>query len=114
MINRSAAIIGHEPAFIGWLKTTGVTDQTIRERSLIADRSVYLISSCLHAEELEEVVVDLFEEIFRQELKAWQPDRSHWPDTADFQLFTRWFTVETLSEVRNTGRALITEEEVGE
>ena len=111
MINRSAAIIGHEPAFIGWLKTTGVTEETIRERSLIADRSIYLISPCLHAEELEEVVEDLFEEIFRQELEAWQPDRSRWPDTADFELFTRWFTVETLSEVRDTGRSSIADEE---
>jgi hypothetical protein len=114
MINRSAAVIGHEPAFIGWLKTTGISHETIQERSRVADRSVYLIPACLQPEELEEVVEDLFEEIFCRELEAWQPDVTKWPDTADFKLFTRWFTVETFSEVHDTGRSAIAEEEAPE
>jgi hypothetical protein len=110
MLNRSAVVIGHEPAFYGWLKTTGISDETIGERKLIADRVVYLIPACQYAEEVEEVVEDIFEEIFRRELKAWQPDEQDWPDTADFELFTRWFTVDGLSQVEDVGRGAVGEE----
>jgi hypothetical protein len=110
MLNRSAVVIGHEPAFYGWLKTTGIADETIGERRATADRTVYLIPACQYPEEVEEVVEDIFEEIFLQELKTWQPDDTNWPDTADFDLFTGWFTVDGLAAVRDVGRGAITEE----
>jgi len=109
MLNRSAVVIGHEPAFYGWLRTSGITDDRIATARAIADRTVYLIPACHFPEELEEVVEDLFEEIFRRELEAWQADRSVWPDTADFALFTRWFTVEGFSLVRDAGRGRVQE-----
>lgn len=52
----------------------------------------YLIPACFYPEELDEVVEDFYEEIFRQELQAWQPDEAYWPDTVHFGLFNRWFT----------------------
>jgi hypothetical protein len=110
MLNRSAVLIGHEPAFYGWLKTTGIDDETIGERKAIADRTVYLIPACHYPEEVEEVVEDIFEEIFRRELKAWQPDEQGWPDTADFAVFTRWFTVDGVSLVEDVGRGAVGEE----
>jgi len=102
MINRSAVVIGHEPAFYGWLKTCGMTDEALVARREFADRAVYLIP--------EEVVEDIFEEIFRRELRAWQPDERSWPDTADFSLFTRWFTVDGVSMVEDVGRGAVAEE----
>lgn len=110
MLNRSAVVIGHEPAFYGWLKTAGIADGAIADRREIAEKSVYLIPACHFPEEIEEVVADLFEEIFRRELAAWQPDEKLWPDTADFDLFTRWFTVEGFSMVADLGRGPITDE----
>ncbi len=104
MVNRSAVVIGHEPAFYGWLKTCGVTDAVIEERKEAAERTVYLIPACHFSEEVEEVVEDLFEEIFSRELGRWQPDEKVWPDTTDFDLFTRWFTVEGFSVVEDVGR----------
>lgn len=110
MLNRSAVVIGHEPAFYGWLKSSGVTETAIQARREFADRTLYLIPACHHPEEIDEVVEDLFEEIFGRELEAWQPDRNVWPDTADFDLFTRWFTVEGLSVVQDVGRGSVAEE----
>jgi hypothetical protein len=110
MLNRSAVVIGHEPAFYGWLKTCGVTDESIMARREFADRAVYLIPACHFPEEVEEVVEDMFEEIFRRELKVWQPDEGNWPDTADFGLFTRWFTVDGISVVEDVGRGAVAEE----
>jgi len=113
MLNRSAVVIGHEPAFYGWLKTSGITDEAIKERKEIAERAVYLIPACHYPEEIEEVVEDLFEEILRQELGRWQPDEKVWPDTADFGLFTRWFTVEGYSVVEDVGRGHVENEPAG-
>lgn len=110
MLNRSAIVVGHAPAFITWLKTTGVSRDAICQRKTTADRTVYLIPACQFPEEVEEVVEDAFEEIFRRELKIWQPDETHWPDTADFDLFTRWFTVDGLSVVDDVGRGPVAEE----
>lgn len=110
MLNRSAVVIGHEAAFYGWLKAAGITEKTVAERREIAERAVYLIPACQYPEEVDEVVEDLFEEIFRRELEAWQPDRKVWPDTADFDLFTRWFTVEGFSEVVDVGQGPVREE----
>lgn len=110
MLNRSAVVIGHEAAFYGWLKTCGITDAAIAERQQIAERVVYLIPACHYPEEIEEVVEDLFEEIFRRELSCWQPDEKVWPDTADFNLFTRWFTVEGFSLVEDAGRGRVEHE----
>ena len=111
MINRSAVVIGHEPAFVGWLKGTGLAEDTICKQNDVAEKTVYLIPACFHPEELDEVIEDFYEEIFRQELQSWQPDEAYWPDTAHFGLFTRWFTVEAYSKVRDAGRGLIEEEQ---
>lgn len=107
MLNRSAVVIGHEVSFYGWLRTCGITDEAIRDVKQVAERAVYLIPACHFPEEVEEVVEDLFEEIFRRELARWQPDETLWPDTADFALFTRWFTVEGHSIVDDVGRGNI-------
>ena len=114
MLNRSAVTIGHQPAFIGWLKTTGVSAERIAELERLRERTVYLVPACHHPEELEEVVEDLFEEIFRRELRAWQSVEADWPDTADFELFTRWFTVDPVAAVEDGGRGPVAEEAVTE
>jgi len=111
MIQRSAVLIGHEPAFYGWLKTGGITEAAIKERQEIAGRVVYLIPPCHYPEEIDEVVEDMFEGIFVRELGRWQPDEKVWPDTADFNLFSRWFTVEGYSVVEDAGRGPVAGEE---
>jgi hypothetical protein len=45
MLNRSAVVIGHEPAFFGWLKTTGKSSDDIETLRQTSDRSVYLRSA---------------------------------------------------------------------
>jgi hypothetical protein len=113
MLNRSAVVIGHEAVFYGWLKTSGITDEAIQARKETAERAVYLIPACHYPEEIEEVVGDLFEEIFRRELARWQPEKKLWPDTADFDLFTRWFTVDGYSVVEDVGRGKVESESIG-
>lgn len=111
MLNRSAVVIGPEVAFYGWLRAGGVAELAIDEQRKTAERAVYLIPACHDADEIDEVMEDLFEEIFRRELARWQPDEKVWPDTADFDLFSRWFTVEGFAVVEDAGRGRVEEEE---
>jgi hypothetical protein len=111
MLNRSGAVIGPEPIFLEWLRTVGVTADSIRRKRLVADRRVYLIPACATADEGEEVIEDLFQEIFLRELRAWKVDASQWPDTGDFGLFTNWFTVDVVLAVDDIGRGRLAEEE---
>ena len=113
MLNRSAVVLGHKAAFYDWLKTVGITDGAIRERHESAERTAYLIPACHSPDEIEEVVEDLFEELFRRELSRWQPDQKLWPDTADFSAFTRWFTVEGFTVVEDVGRGTVESESSG-
>lgn len=107
MLNRSAVVIGPEPSFLAWLKTTGRSEESLRQQKGVADRRVYLIPACADLDEGDEVVGDLFQEIFHRELQAWHMDMSQWPDTGDFQLFTRWFTVDVVPFVDDIGRGII-------
>ena len=111
MLNRSAVVVGPEPNFLDWLRTIGVSAESIRKKRLSADRRVYLIPACANADEGDEVVGDIFQEIFLRELRAWQADASQWPDTGDFRLFARWFTIDVVLEVDDIGRGQLAEEE---
>ena len=96
--------LGDAPGLIRAARRTSRTGKssddikTLREAS---DRTVYLIPACHFSEE-----------IFLRELRAWQSDETHWPDTADFALFTRWFTLDGISAVDDIGREGIEEERV--
>lgn len=108
MLNRSAAQIRYTAAFCEWLQALRTQEPPSPEGT---SRTIYLIPAFEEPEEAEEVVGNLFEELFRLELKAWQPDESVWPDTADYDLFSRWFTVESFPIVKDIGRSDIREEE---
>jgi hypothetical protein len=107
MLNRSAAQIRYTAAFCEWLHAIHAHKPPAAE---VPSRTLYLIPAFDEPEEAEEVVENVFEEIFRLELKAWQPDEAMWPDTADFDLFSRWFTVESFPIVEDIGRSDIHEE----
>ena len=111
MLNRSAVVVGPEPNFLDWLRTIGVSAESIREKRLSTDRRVYLIPACANADEGEEVVADIFQEIFLRELRAWRADASQWPDTGDFRLIACWFTIDVVLEVYDIGRGQLAEEE---
>lgn len=87
-----------------------MAEDAINKRQEFAEKTVYLVPACFDLEELEEVIEDFYEEIFRQELQAWQPDEAYWPDTAHFGLFARWFKIDAYTEVRDAGRGPISEE----
>jgi hypothetical protein len=76
MLNRSAAQIRYTAAFCEWLQAIHAHKPPAAD---VPSRTLYLIPAFDEPEEAEEVVENVFEEIFRQELKTWLPDERAWP-----------------------------------
>jgi hypothetical protein len=108
MLNRSAAQIRYTAAFCEWLQAIHAHKPPAAD---VPSRTLYLIPAFDEPEEAEEVVENVFEEIFRQELKTWLPDERAWPDTADCELFVQWFNVQSFPIVEDLGPSDIHEEE---
>lgn len=107
MLNRSATKICYSPAFCEWLKAIGAD---VLPWPPQGSKAIYLIPAFEGPDESEEIVEDIFEEIFQRELRLWQADQAIWPDTGDFELFRRWFIVESFSIVDDLGLSEIREE----
>ena len=58
---------------------------------LIRDPTIYLIPECDTDEDVVEVLRDLCEEIFKEQLTGWYRDESVWPQDRSFDEFRRWF-----------------------
>ena len=70
MLNRSAAQIGYTAAFCEWLQASHTQEPP---SPAAKSRTLYLIPAFEEPEQAEEVVEDLFEEIFRRELQTCSP-----------------------------------------
>lgn len=91
MLNRCALIVRPAQPYIDWangLDESGVEYQDDDERT------VYLLPEFGDADEAEEVVKLVFEEVFERELFAWHTDEDAWPKNRTWAMFNAWFTVE--------------------
>jgi hypothetical protein len=57
----------------------------------IHEPSIYLIPECDTEEEVAEVLHELCEEIFAEQLDGWYRDTTTWPNNRSFDVFCRWF-----------------------
>jgi hypothetical protein len=54
-------------------------------------QALYHIPECDTNEELAEIVRELCEEIFEEQLQGWYTDTSTWPHNRSFDVFFPWF-----------------------
>jgi hypothetical protein len=64
---------------------------SIRLRS---DPAIYLIPQCDTDKEVADVLRQLCQEIFEEQLGSWYTDTSTWPPHRSFDVFCRWFDYE--------------------
>jgi hypothetical protein len=69
-LNRSAIVVKPKQPFLDWLH---VADPTRRELTCLTP-TIYLIAECDTNEDVEEVLNDLWEEIFEEQLAAFAVD----------------------------------------
>ena len=56
--------------------------------------TIYLIPECDTKDEVREVLEELCEEIFVEQLDSWFRDMTTWPTDRSYEAFCRWFDVQ--------------------
>jgi hypothetical protein len=96
-INRCVLIVKPKQPFLDWLHSWDEDRYTlddVREES-----TAYLIPEYQMLDERMEILADLHQWIFAEELFSWHTDESVWPEIGDLEMFLEWFDVEFHSMV---------------
>jgi hypothetical protein len=108
MLNRGAVIVRPKQPFMDWASS-------LDDSGILPDRegekTIYLVPEYEDDFEAIEVLSQVYDIIFEEELLAWHTRESDWPKNRTFAMFREWFDVEYHSIVQDIcGYAL----EVGE
>ena len=63
----------------------------LTQRDLVREPTIYLIPECDTSDEVDEVLRQLCEEIFEEQLAGWYTDKSTRPCDRSLALFSQWF-----------------------
>jgi hypothetical protein len=94
LLNRSALVVKPKEPFLDWLHEADLTSHGLSLKDLVLEPTVYLIPECETGEEVAEVLQELCEEIFVDQLDGWYRDQATWPKDRSFEVFSRWFDLE--------------------
>src|SRR5271157_6090596 len=90
-LNRSAIVVKPKQSFLDWLYTADSTSRSLTLQELVREPAIYLIPECDTNAEVDEVLRELCDEIFIEQLEGWFNDRTTWPQDRGFEVFCRWF-----------------------
>lgn len=78
-VNRSALVVKPRQLFLDWLHRADPTSFELTLPDLGREPTIYLIPECGTDEDVAEVLRELCEEIFEEQLAGWYTDMSTWP-----------------------------------
>ena len=90
-LNRSAIVVKPKQPFLDWLHAADPTSLELTLFNLVREPAIYLIQECDTNEDVAEVLRELCEEIFEEQLAGWYTDTATWPRDRSFDAFCRWF-----------------------
>jgi hypothetical protein len=93
-VNRSAIVVKAKRPFLDWLHVADPTSHGITLLDVAQEPALYLIPECDTSEELEDVLRELCEEIFEEQLDSWYRETSAWPQDRTYEVFRQWFDYE--------------------
>jgi len=91
MLNRSALVVKPKQRFLDWLHAVDPTSHRITLGDVCREPHIYLIEECDTAEDLADVLRELCEEIFEEQLNGWYRVPSSWPQDRSYEVFCQWF-----------------------
>jgi len=91
VLNRSAIMVKPKQPFLDWLHAADPTSLELTLVDLVREPTIYLIPECDTNEEVVEVLCELSEEIFEEQLAGWYTDTETWPRDRSFKAFCRFF-----------------------
>ena len=91
MLNRSAVVVKPRQPFLDWLHMADPTSRRLTLGELAREPTIYLIPECDTEDDVREILQELCEEIFSEQLAGWFTDERTWPADRSFDVFSRWF-----------------------
>jgi hypothetical protein len=92
-LNRSAIVVKPKQLFLEWLHAADPTSRELSLSDLVREPLIYLIPECDTEEEVANVLHELCEEIFEEQLAGWYKDTSTWPRNRSYEVFCHWGSV---------------------
>ena len=93
-LNRSALIVTPKQPFLNWVNAVDPTDSKVTLKQIQEDPSIYLVPECDTADDIADVLLNLYAEIFADQLYGWYVKEETWPQKRSFEMFRRWFDVQ--------------------
>jgi hypothetical protein len=99
MLNRAALIVRPAEPYLAWARAL--------DPELVPDpadeQTVYLVRELDEATEADDILEEVYEAVFEEELAGWCEDESLWPSPRTLDVFREWFTIELHSMILDLG-----------
>lgn len=106
LVNRSAVLLRPKAPYIAWAQEVhdpgDMSPEEVAEALGDAEPTVYLVPPCDEEEEAAEVLAEVAEMLFEEELEAWSTDASRWPGQRDLAALQEWFEIAFITGVVDT------------
>ena len=90
-INRSALVVKPAQLFLDWLHRVDQTSVHLTLDDLRLEPTIYLLPEWNNEEEALQLLAEVSNEIFEDQLNGWYRLPSVWPATRDLKTFLLWF-----------------------
>lgn len=109
-VERAVLLVKLKQPYLDWTRSLPDAGDFTLER-MNRENHAYLIFEHETPQAFEQIVRDLYEEIFEIELGSWCTDTTLWPVKRDYRTFRKWFDLEVHSMVFDPYDEEIEEEE---
>ena len=90
-INRSALVVKPAQPFLDWLHRVDPTSTHLRLDDLRLEPTIYLLPEWDTEDEALQLLAEVSNEIFEEQLNGWYRVPSLWPEDRELNAFLRWF-----------------------
>jgi hypothetical protein len=105
-IERVAAILRPSETMLEWINEQAEEGEMLILEDIQTDCTVILLPTFEEEAEAEEYLNQMYNEIFINELSAWNDDESAWPSDRSLDTFLEWFDIEFHSVVYDCAQTL--------
>ena len=96
-INRSVLVVRPRQPYLDWVHSLDEEGKKFTLEDLKQDSTSYLLRPLEDEDHKDEILADVYEEIFEHELWGWMQDPAVWPRKRDLATFEAWFELEFCS-----------------
>jgi hypothetical protein len=91
MLNRLAVVVVPKQPLVDWVRFNDPADPFITLDEAREDATVYLLPEVEGEAEYRDILAEIWDSIFEQELAMWYTDVDLWPHGRTLEMFWQWF-----------------------